>query len=331
MLKKIIVLSTLIGCILFAAVLLLTGVEQIKSSLMSFYFPNFLMILFIFLIEFIVLIYRWKIILKASGHNIAFKKLIAPKTACYATSYLTLFSRLGGEPVRAYMLKKKTGVSFITGLATTISDKILEFTSSLMFVLCGLLFLLMKYTISNNIELMLIAIVSLFILLIVLFYTRVMKRKEIFILFVRIFGIDKLKYFAKIGPHIENLEDEISDLFINHKKIVLTAIILSTIANILILSEYILLAHFLGYSISILGATLIFSLTALATAFPIPGALGPYEGLSALAFSLLGIAASSGVAFSLIIRGTELLMVGIGLLFMYHLGIKLALSFLSEK
>ena len=331
MANKTIVFSVLAGLIIFAAVLLVSGLENIKNILFHLSVLEFLVIFLIFSIDFFIIVYRWKIVLESYGYKVPYKRLIAPKASCFAVSYLTPFSRIGGEPVRAYMLKKRNKVPFIIGLASTISDKIIEFSSSLLIVLLGIFIIFIKYSISKRIGVIMLSIAGLFVLLLLIFYFTIMNNKKLFTTLIKMFGLNKIKHLDGIEKHTIKFEGSISNFFINHKKRILLLILLSTLANLFILVNYIVAASFLGQPISFAESILIFSLTALATTFPIPGALGPYEGFSALVFSLIGAGAGFGVAFSLVTRGVELIIVALGIFFVYHFGIKMAINTLLGK
>ena len=61
----------------------------------------------------------------------------------------------------------------------------------------------------------------------------------------------------------------------------------------------------------------------LSTMVPIPASLGIQDGLQAFAFGALGIGASFGTAFTLIIRAAEIAVALIGMIFLFQLGIKI--------
>lgn len=329
MAKNIVLFSLLIGIILFVGLIFGAGIEKIIELLLPFSFFKYAAVFFVFFIAFIILTYRWGILLKLKGYNVPFARLFATKTSGYAIDYLTPLSRLGGEPVRAYILQRKNKVPFIDGLASVIEDKMIEFTASLFFVICGVVLVFMHYTISKNVAILMSSIVALFIFLISLFYFAMMKQKGFFSLFLKMFQIDKIKGLSKINKGTEEMEKRISELFRNNKLKVFACLMISIMESAIIMLIYVLIIYFLGYKISFLEAIVIFSLTALATAFPIPGALGSFEGFSALSFTLIGLGMSVGIAFSLVSRVMELTMVVIGIIVTYLFGVKLTIDYLK--
>ena len=78
-------------------------------------------------VQLFVITYRWKLIIESQGDKVSYKKLLAPKFVGFTVSFLTPGMYVGGEPVRAYLLKKNTGIRFSKGLSSIIIDKILDF------------------------------------------------------------------------------------------------------------------------------------------------------------------------------------------------------------
>jgi uncharacterized membrane protein YbhN (UPF0104 family) len=80
--------------------------------------------------------------------------------------------------------------------------------------------------------------------------------------------------------------------------------------------EVYLLLYFLHIPLDLSTAIIIEALASMikSVAFLIPGAVGAQEGGNLLIFTFFGLAASTGITFSLIRRIRELLIIGIGLL-----------------
>ena len=127
-------------------------------------------------------------------------------------------------------------------------------------------------------------------------------------------------FHKNIHNNILIVEKELHDFFDNRKKLV-GALCISFMANIMLLTNYYLLALAFGVHLSIAQLLIIFSFTVLSYIFPIPGSLGSFEGSMAFAFSAIGLGANLGVAFALILRTFELIIIGIGLMFLSYYGI----------
>jgi len=317
-------LSIIAGISLFVFVLLKTGLDGIISSISMLSFWQFLIFIMFFFGEFGLHIYRWKMVLKIKGHDIPFTKLIPPRTAGYAVSYLTPLSRIGGEPVRAYLLKKEHELGFGEGLSSVFIDKIIEWTAAMSFLLVGMFFLFTYYALPKNTWIYLILIWVFLATLIFVFYRKAMRNEGFFMMLLKLFRIDRIAQVKKMHKSIEWFDSDISKFFINNKKKVFGLLLFSMFIQLIILIMYQLMVFFLGFKINLLYALLIMVFVSFATIIPTPATLGVYEGAAAVIFIILGLGAETGVAFSLLIRIAELTITGIGAFFLSFFGIKLS-------
>ena len=88
---------------------------------------------------------------------------------------------------------------------------------------------------------------------------------------------------------------------------------------------------FLGKEISTLSALSILGFTYLAVMIPIPTALGSHEAIQTFAFNSLGLGVSTATAFTMIIRGAELIIALTGVAILFQLGIILLRKALFKK
>ena len=88
---------------------------------------------------------------------------------------------------------------------------------------------------------------------------------------------------------------------------------------------------FLGKEISTLSALSILGFTYLAVMIPIPTALGSHEAIQTFAFGSLGLGASTATAFTMIVRGAELIIALTGVAILFQIGIILLKEALFKK
>ena len=69
----------------------------------------------------------------------------------------------------------------------------------------------------------------------------------------------------------------------------------------------------------------------LAVMIPIPTALGSHEAIQTFAFGALGLGASAATAFTMIIRGAELIISLFGIIILFRLGVILIKNILFKK
>jgi len=111
---------------------------------------------------FLLLTWRAKIILNAYKKKISFFLLLKQLIAGYAISYITPVARLGGEPVRIYMLKKEAGIDYKTASASILMDKFVEIIGLIIFIIIGIILFIYAPEISYSLK------TTLIILLVVL-------------------------------------------------------------------------------------------------------------------------------------------------------------------
>jgi uncharacterized membrane protein YbhN (UPF0104 family) len=98
---------------------------------------------------------------------------------------------------------------------------------------------------------------------------------------------------------------------------------LSFFEELIVLFRIFLLISFFGKRISFPFALSVSGFSYLATMVPIPASLGVQDALQAFAFNSLGLGASLGTAFTLIIRAVEIVVALVGIGLALRFGIKL--------
>lgn len=255
----------------------------------------------------ITLSYRWRIILKALGHKIAFYKLIGYRIIGYGISYITPSAKVGGEPVRAALLKRR-GLSFREGLSSVVIDKTLELSTSAFFFMFGVLLLILSYALPGIFLAVLVVLALIFIFLVWRFYARIFKGKPVFTPIYKFLRLHKLKFSAKYQNTILNFEKPIINFYRKEKKAFLIASALSLISLALSLVEYKLVLLMLGINAHLGIVFIVLSLTGLAFTIPLPMALGSFEAFQASFFSLANVGpAAAGIGVAMITRSRDLL------------------------
>lgn len=323
--KKVIffTISALIGLALFVGVIWKVGLNQILQTINYFSISKWFVILLLSIAQFYVTLYRWKIVLKSQGFDVPLIKLLASKLVGFSVDYMTPSPNVGGEAIRAYVLKKDTGIGFSHGLASVIIDKVMDFSYALPFVLFGIFFVLIKFSLSWKIMIGLLLVSVIFIFLICLFYYNTLRRKEFFGAIIRFLQLHRLSFIAKAMDKIAQFEHIIIDFFHRDKKIFYRGLVLSVISGITGISSIWLILIFLGLHANFLQVLLIGTLTIITFLLPIPGSFGSTETGEVLIFSMLGFRPEYAIAYTLIFRSVDLLKVGIGFLFLSHFGLKI--------
>lgn len=319
-------ISFLIGILLFAWVIKLVGWQEIKNAFLAFTFWQGLVI--VVLTFFIILVgnFRWKIILKSIGPNISFKELLKPYFSCLSVVYFSPMVLFGGEVFRGYFLKNKHSIPWSKGMASIFIDRILDWTTNLVIVLVGMAYFLLRIGLPPfKLALIFGGAFVFWLVGISFFYFKAFKGESFAKFFLRFF-ISKKEYKNPF-----EIEQEIFDFFKKKRKYLLQAFSLAFLEEIIYLGRIWLLAIFSSKIIGFWPILSILGFYYLAGMIPIPASLGTNEALQVFAFAALGLGKSTGLAFTLIIRGAELVFAITGAYILYHFGIKLAEIALFKK
>lgn len=320
------ILSIIFGIALLIAVLNYIGLEDIISAFDSFSWGVIAVVVGLSFVQILIVIYRWKLIIESQGDKVEFRKLISPKLVGFTISFLTPGLYVGGEPIRAYLLKKNTNIRLSKGFSSIIIDKILDFTYPLPFLIWALVYAIIKYDISwEAIGVFVFVLISLVFLLGV-FYIQTYRGKGFFSSLARWFRLDKFKRLEKYIIKGKYFEELVISFFNQKYALFIKGLLLSLLGGIIVFIQFIVILNALGISANSVEILMMMVFMILAFLVPVPASIGSFEASQALVFTALGHPASIGVAFTLIIRMAELGKLAIGLSFLSNIGLKFVRS-----
>jgi uncharacterized protein (TIRG00374 family) len=315
-------LSLLLGLLILAYVISTAGWSDIANAFEMLSFYKYLFVFGFFFVIYLIILARWGIILSAIGYHLPFAKLLSLRLSEWAFGYITPFSRMGGEPLLAYLFKKECKIEYKKGIAAIVLNKVLDFAAALILAVIGILLFLFNYGgyLSEKVSFAILFAVLLLSAIIYMFFVKIAKKEGFF---SRISVYFKKIFHSSIHNGIVLVEKELHNFFIKNKRKIVITMCISLIIDLLTIANYKILALFLGINLSFIQLLMIFALITVAYLVPTPGSLGSLEGALALAFYAMGYGAGIGVAFALILRSFELILTGMGLLFISYFGIKL--------
>ncbi len=277
-----------------------------------------------------LLVIRWKIILSAVGKDVTFIKLFSYKLAAFAVAYLTPTRHAGGEPTRAYILKKE-GIEMPKALSSVMLDIFFSFSSDAIFTLTGFIVLVTYFTISRKAEIIiLIALFFAFFLITRFVYNNMVGRGTISSA-IEFFSADKIRFVNKIKRKIKKIERHNIKFFRRHKEEVLITFLISCLLWILMFLEYWFALNIVGYTPTLMQIFLILTFVAIAYLIPVPAAIGVLEATQISIFSILGIKLSTAIALSFLIRARDLLWSAIGIGSIYTHGISFIKAYMKNE
>ena len=320
MVKKLKILSFVIGISLFAFLIYKIGVDNIYANLLSMGY-KFPIIFLPFSLIFFLDTLGWQYSFNKWSKGIRLRNLYFVRWAGEAVNILTPTGYVGGEPVKAYILKRYN-VSFHDGMASVVVGKTVMTITQIVFVVAGVI--VATRHISSNNYLIRTVVIALIISIPVLCFFFYWQSKGLFTSILII--LDKLKikinYLIKNKEKIESLDNKIRDFYKQHKKRFYLSFLYHFLGWVAGTLEVYTILYLMGYKISFSEAFIIESLVQLlkSCSFFIPGSLGVVEGGGILVFTALGLSVQVGLAYGIFRRLRELIWggIGFGILMMYH-------------
>ena len=231
-----------------------------------------------------------------------------------AYNTITPFATLGGEPIKAQLLKENQGLSLKQGLSSQIIAKTTFLTGLILFFIPGIVMILISPKVSEEFKTISLIGMGTFSTCIFLFFVFQVTGTlgKLCIWLKQRTNRPNLKKFLVTLKHLNEL---FSGFYAKYPVRVVRAIVLAFLGWVLGLVELYAILYFLGFPVSFFELWVIEALGQLVKvgSFMIPLRLGAQEGGLILIFTGLGYPANLGLAVSLVARMKELIWVGLGL------------------
>ncbi|MBT6601741.1 MAG: flippase-like domain-containing protein [Nitrospina sp.] len=231
-----------------------------------------------------------------------------------AYNTITPLGTLGGEPIKAQLLKEKHGLSLKQGMASQVIARTTFLIGLILFFIPGIFFTLQSNVIPNEIKgacILSMAILSILIFLFLIFQITGTLGKLARWSSKRPFG-KKMNVFLK---KLEILDESISSYYRQDIRRAIISVSYAFIGWVIGMAELYVTLYFLGYNLSLTDLWLIEALAQLIrnASFFIPLSIGAQEGGLLLIFTALGLPGTLGITVSFVRRIKELLWVCLGL------------------
>lgn len=311
--KKInLAVSLIVGIVIFIITLKYFGLESIKLIYHNIN-PAYLSVyILLTILIFIVNSWRIQVILRAYRKKVSLRTLIRQNIAGFAMAYVTPSVKLGGEPLKAYMLKKEKNIRLRIGSSAVIIDKFVEVIGTVFVGIIGLIILFFIPQIPLQLKIVLGIIVIVSSALLYLIYYRTIKRKGIFTSLFKILRIYKITRWRFIFKKMEAVESKMHKFFTSNKKEFFISFLIYLVYFAVNILEFKFLFLSFGISVSIIEIILTIVVIGIVNFIPVPAALGFLEISQSGLFSLLKNSAGIGLAFSLMIRLRNIIFTVIG-------------------
>ena len=266
----------------------------------------------------------WRITLGRHASSVAFWRLFVIRTAGEVVNMTTPTAYVGGEPLKAYLLKRR-GVPMVDGLASVVIAKTTMTIAEVLFILLGIAIAFGVLGASGSSHMpVLAATLSVGVLLVGTAAFVAIQRRGLFtslLAALRRCRI-RIRFLEDREDKLQALDRTILDFYTRDQR----AFFLSTgtfffgwLAEAL---EVYAILYYLGPPADLLTAFAIGALSAFIKGgtFFIPGSLGAQDGGNLLLLVAFGYTELTGITFALVRRLRELVWIGIGLLCLAALG-----------
>ena len=300
-----------IGVFLFIWVIRFIGWEEVKSVFFTFSRQEGLIILGLTFATMIVSLIRWRSVLRSQGYNVPIIGLFRPFLVCHAVTYLTPTVPFGGDVLAGYIVKEKLKLPLKVAVSSAIIDQILEVTSHLIVILLGVIYFLFKIGLPPRDLIIILGGGFLIALTLLSFFYLKSFRKE---------SLVKIFFKKREESQFLEIEKEVFQFFSLKNFNFWKGLALSFLREGVSFCRSFILIFFLSGSLNFFPALSVFSFSTLVQLFPVPANLGSHEIIQTFVFSSLGMAKGIAPAFTIIIRGAELFLSFIGVIFLFGFG-----------
>jgi uncharacterized membrane protein YbhN (UPF0104 family) len=302
----------ILGLLIWA--LLAAPLAEMLASLKQLQFWQIgVLILFTFII-FILIAMRWWIIVRAEAKGIPFSRMIGYRLAAFGMSYFTFGPQVGGEALQIHFLQKDYHLSYARATSAMIMDKLLELLVNVLFLAVGVFTILRMGMISASGTKFFAGLIPLGLIILIppvhitLLYNGRYPISALARAIQHRIGSRKFLRLLIVSEHLAGTFTH------RHLKFLLAAVAVSAIAWLGLWTEYWLMARFIQVDLTIWQALAGLTTVQIAFLMPLPGGLGALEASQVFALGTMGFPPSAGLTMSLIMRGRDLILGGLGLL-----------------
>ncbi len=258
----------------------------------------------------------WKFNFKPEEvREVSFGRLWRIRQIGEAFNVLTPFGAMGGEPVKAQLLKDYNALSFKQGLASLIICRTAFLTGLILFLIPGIILVFQSEFVTPAFkEISLTGLIAFSSVILAFFIFQITG------------GLPKAARWASKLPllgtlvknqhdHIVVLDGAMSQYYREHPRLLFQSIGLAFLGWVVGIGELYATFYFLGVSVDFADVWVIESLAQLVkvASFFIPMNIGALEGGMVLIFSAMGLTPDLGLAVTFVRRIKELAWTGLGL------------------
>jgi len=323
------VLSLLLGFGLLAAVLHFVGWRQILAEMRNLGAIGILSVVGNVALAMAAWVVCWWIILASYGIRIPLARILGARTSGYAVSYLTPTLYFGGEPFRALLVSDSTAAPTTRVFATIIVERFLGGLSMILFILVGGFHAIISPSLPWSGKRLLVAGTAFIAFWIIVGLVDFAGNLKWISRAIRLLGRILPRWRAGLetaADKVSETEDEVYYAFTRQWRGTLAAFLVQLLATFFIYMRPQVFFHFSsGVHFSFPQLSLLFSFNILLSSFLwiTPGGLGTGEAglIGIFRYVAPGVPSEGVVAYSLVFKFAEAILVAVGVYYLFHRGI----------
>lgn len=267
--------------------------------------------------------YGWKLVLGSSGYAVPFWRLFTIRTAGEVVN-MTTPGYVGGEPLKAYLLKKYN-IPMKEGAASVVIAKTTMTIAEAFYILAGITLAFLILGAGGSVgQMITAALVSAGLLVCSIAGFLFVQRCGLFVSFlslVKRLGL-QIRALEAQEDNLRSIDQTILNFYSHHHRVFLTSIGVYLFGWMAEALEVYAIIYFLGGPASLLSTLSIGALAVFikGSMFFIPGSLGAQEAGHLFLLKAFGYCDVTGITFALLRRFRELVWIGIGLLCLAAVG-----------
>lgn len=268
--------------------------------------------------------YGWKVVLGQAAQRVPFWRLLTIRTAGEVVNMTTPTAYLGGEPLKAYLLKKHD-VPMADGAASVVIAKTTMTIAEVFYILMGIALAFWILGAGNSAgQTITAALLSVGLLVCSIGGFIFIQQRGLFasmLSLVKKLGL-RIKALETQEAHLCAIDQTIQNFYSHHQKAFYASMGLYFLGWMAESLEVFGIIYFLGGSVSALSALSIGALAVFIKggSFFIPGSLGAQDAGNMLLLQTFGYSDVTGITFALLRRFREVVWIGIGLLCLAMVG-----------
>jgi len=226
---------------------------------------------------------------------------------------------IGGEPVKAVLLKRCYGLDYREGITSLVLSKTLIVVSLVMFLAVGFALMTFSQKLEDYSSAAMTGLIVFSAGVLAFFVIQRFKLTSRFVSFLS--RQQNFKRLTRYLHHVEDVDARLVHFYTKQRDRYFWALILSFANWILGAGEIYVTMHFIGHPIGFLDAWIIEAVAQMvrAAVFFIPAAIGAQEGAMVLIGAAITGSPTAGLAAALIRRLREFIWIGWGLIVFYIL------------